>query len=185
MSKSDLTGRVRAFFGASDEKSRRSSGHGHRREGSRKSRASRASQQTVSVITLGIDDLPRSKRFYGEGFGWVPVFEDATIVFYQLNGLVLGTWLHDALAADMQRPVHGPGPNPGNAALAHNVRTQDEVAPLIARLVAAGGTLLRAADAPAYGGFRGYVADPDGHAWEIAHNPGFIMDEAGNVTFGV
>lgn len=181
MSKSDLTGRVRAFFGASEPTSRRSSGHGHRREGSRKSRASRASQQSVSVITLGIDDLPRSKRFYGEGFGWVPVFEDATIVFYQLNGLILGTWRHDALATDMQRAGHGPG----STALAHNVRTQDEVAPLIARLVAAGGSLLRAADAPAHGGFRGYVADPDGHAWEIAHNPGFIMDEAGNVTFGV
>lgn len=180
MSKSDLTQRVRAFFGASDETERRSSGSGRRREGSRKSR-SRASQQSVSVVTLGIDDLPRSKRFYGEGFGWVPVFEDATIVFYQLNGLILGTWLHEALAKDMQRPGHGPG----SAAFAHNVRTQDQVAPLIARLVAAGGTLLRAADTPAHGGFRGYVADPDGHAWEIAHNPGFIMDEAGNVTFGV
>jgi catechol 2,3-dioxygenase-like lactoylglutathione lyase family enzyme len=181
MSKSDLAGRMRSLFGASDDASRRSSGRSRRHDGSRKQRTSRASQPSVAVITLGIDDLARSKRFYGEGFGWTPVFEDATIVFYQMNGLILGTWLHDALAADMQRPGHGSG----SAALAHNVRTQGEVAPLIDRLVAAGGTLLRPADAPEHGGFRGYVADPDGHAWEIAHNPGFAMDAAGNVTFGV
>ena len=183
MSGSDLAGKMRAFFGASEDRksssgsSSGSSGRSHRH----KSRSVRKSQQAVSVITLGIDDLARSKRFYAEGFGWKPVFEDATIIFYQLNGLVLGTWLHTALAEDMKRPGHGPG----SAALAHNVRTQEEVEPLIGRLVAAGGTLLRAADAPPHGGFRGYVADPDGHAWEIAHNPGFTMDEAGNVTFGV
>ena len=181
MSGTDLAGRMRAFFGASDDTKKESSGRSHRREGSRKSRSSRKIRQSVSVITLGIDELARSKRFYTEGFGWSPAFEDATIVFYQMNGLVLGTWLSSALAGDMQRPGHGPG----SAALAHNVRTEEEVAPLIERLVAAGGTLLRAAEAPPHGGFRGYVADPDGHAWEIAHNPGFTMDEAGNVTFGV
>ncbi|MFA5965627.1 MAG: VOC family protein [Sphingomonas sp.] len=183
MSKGDLAGRMRAFFGASDEASRRSSDRSHRHEGSGKRRTPRTDPPSVAVITLGIDDLPRSKRFYGEGFGWVPVFEDAAIVFYQLNGVILGTWLRDALAADMRRP--GAGSTPGGVALAHNVRTESEVAPLIDRLVAAGGTLLRAADAPDHGGFRGYVADPDGHAWEIAHNPGFTMDAAGNVTFGV
>lgn len=181
MSGTDLAGRVRAFFGASDETKKRSSERSHRHGGSRKSRGARKVRQSVSVITLGVTDVARSKRFYGEGFGWSPVFEDATIVFYQMNGLVLGTWLANALAGDMQRPGHGPG----SAALAHNVRTREEVEPLIDRLVAAGGTLLRAADAPPHGGFRGYVADPDGHAWEIAYNPGFAMDEAGNVTFGV
>lgn len=181
MSKGDLAGRLRAFFGASDNGHRRSSGRSHREDGSVKQRTPRTSAPSVAVITLGIDDLPRSKRFYGEGFGWLPVFEDATIAFYQLNGVILGMWRHDALAADMRRPGRGPG----SAALAHNVRTQEEVAPLIDRLVAAGGTLLRPADAPEHGGYRGYVADPDGHAWEIAYNPGFAMDAAGNVTFGV
>jgi uncharacterized protein len=60
-------------------------------------------QQQISVITLGIDDIARSKRFYGEGFGWTPVFETPEIVFYQMNGLMLGTWLDSALEADMQR----------------------------------------------------------------------------------
>ncbi|MDO6414770.1 VOC family protein [Sphingomonas sp. BIUV-7] len=122
--------------------------------------------QALSVITLGIADLARSKRFYGEGFGWAPVFENDEIVFYQLNGIVFGTWLADKLAADMQRPAAGV---PAST-LAHNVGSEEEVTALIDRLAAAGGTILRAADAPAHGGFRGYVADPDGHAWEIAWN---------------
>jgi len=177
MSATNLAATMRALFGASEKSQRRSS---HRRQGSRRKGAA-TGRPHVSAITLGVADLARSRRFYGEGFGWAPVFEDATIIFYQLNGVVLGTWLASALAEDMQRPAAGPG----SVALAHNVRTQEEVAPLIARLVAAGGTLLRPAEAPLHGGLRGYVADPDGHAWEIAHNPGFAMDEAGNVTFGV
>lgn len=181
MSGNDLAGKIRTFFGASDDTKKRSSGRSHRHEGSGKSRRSRKIAHAVSVITLGIDDVARSKRFYAEGFGWTPVFEDPAIVFYQLNGLVLGTWLSSALAEDMRRPGHGPGAT----ALAHNVRARDEVEPLIERLVAAGGTLLRPADTPPHGGLRGYVADPDGHAWEIAHNPAFTMDEVGNVRFGV
>jgi uncharacterized protein len=60
-------------------------------------------QQQISVITLGVSDLARSRRFYVDGFGWRPVFENPEIVFYQMNGLMLGTWLETALAADMQR----------------------------------------------------------------------------------
>jgi catechol 2,3-dioxygenase-like lactoylglutathione lyase family enzyme len=99
-------------------------------------------QQRISLLTLGIADFARSKRFYGEGFGWVPVFETPGIVFYQMNGLMLG------------------------------------------RLAAAGGRMLRAADAPPHGGFRGYVADPDDHAWEIAWNPSWPIAADGRVTFG-
>ena len=74
-------------------------------------------QQQISVITLGIADIARSKRFYGEGFGWKPVFETPEIVFYQMNGLMLGTWLGSALEADMQRGLA----RPGAFSLAHNV----------------------------------------------------------------
>ena len=136
-------------------------------------------QQQIAVVTLGIADLARSKRFYAEGFGWAPVFENDEIAFYQMNGLVLGTWLKSALAEDMQRDGDGiPA-----FALAHNVGDEAEVAPLMARLVAAGGTLLREGDAPPHGGFRGYVADPDGHAWEIAWNPAWPIDAEGRVRF--
>ena len=137
-------------------------------------------EQTISVITLGIAELARSRRFYHDGFGWSPVFENDDIIFYQMNGLVLGTWLADALARDAQRPASAPG----NLALAHNVRAQDQVVPTMARLVAAGGQMLRPADAPPHGGLRGYIADPDGHVWEIAFNPAWTMDESGHVGFG-
>jgi catechol 2,3-dioxygenase-like lactoylglutathione lyase family enzyme len=139
-------------------------------------------QQQVSVITLGIADLARSRRFYGEGFGWSPVFENDEIAFYQMNGFVLGTWLKSGLELDSGRTGLS---RDGAFALAHNVGAQDEVEPLIARLESAGGTIIRPADAPAHGGYRGYVADPDGHAWEIAHNPAWRIDARGLVTFGV
>lgn len=139
-------------------------------------------QQQVSVVTLGIEDLGRSRRFYTEGFGWKPVFENDEIVFYQMNGFVLATWLAAKLGEDMQRQ------NAGSAApfaLAHNVTDQSEVQPLIDRLAAAGGTMLRKGDAPPHGGFRGYVADPDGNCWEIAWNPAWVIDANGHVTFGL
>lgn len=139
-------------------------------------------QQQISVITLGVEHLERSKRFYVDGFGWSPVFENAEIVFYQMNGLVLGTWARAALEADMGRSGLTA---PGAFSLAHNVGSSDEVEALIGRLAAAGGTVLRPADAPPHGGFRGYVADPDGHGWEIAWNPAWAIDAAGHVTFGL
>ena len=139
-------------------------------------------QQQISVITLGVDDLARSRQFYGEGFGWTPVFENEEIAFYQMNGLVLGTWLKGSLAENMHRPGTA---GAGAYGLAHNVPTEGDVQPLIDRLAAAGGTVLRPGDAPPHGGFRGYVADPDGHAWEIAWNPAWSIDEQGHVTFGV
>jgi catechol 2,3-dioxygenase-like lactoylglutathione lyase family enzyme len=137
-------------------------------------------QQQISVITLGIGELPRSRRFYTEGFGWVPVFENEAIIFYQMNGLVLGTFEKSALENDMNR--HGLS-SPGAFSLAHNVPSQTDVRRLMDRLVDAGGRVIRPADAPPHGGFRGYVADPDDHAWEIAWNPAWRIDENGLVTF--
>ncbi|MBJ6132643.1 VOC family protein [Ochrobactrum sp. Q0168] len=139
-------------------------------------------KQQISVITLGIADLEPSRRFYVEGFGWTPIFENEEIVFYQMNGFVLGTFLKTSLEADMNRSGLL---QPGAFSLAHNVEQKSDVAPLMQRLVEAGGTLLRAADAPPHGGFRGYVADPDDHAWEIAWNPAWQINEKGLVTFGV
>lgn len=138
-------------------------------------------QQQVSVITLGVRELERSKRFYMRGFGWTPVFDNSEVVFYQMNGFVLGTWGVNELEADMQRPGLK---TPGAFSLAHNVATIDEVNRLIERLAAAGGRIVRHGDAPPHGGFRGYVADPDDHAWEIAWNPAWAIDEQGHVTFG-
>ena len=137
-------------------------------------------QAQMSVITLGVAALPPSRRFYAEGFGWAPVFENSEILFYQLNGFVLGTWLEAALAADSQRPGLA---RPGAFSLAHNLPRAEDVAPAMDRLIAHGGSLLRAADAPPHGGMRGYVADPDGHAWEIAFNPSCPISPEGHVRF--
>lgn len=139
-------------------------------------------QHQISVITLGVTDLARTRRFYVEGFDWAPVFENPEILFFQMNGLMLGTYLHSAMQQDMGQPIT---PGAGAYALAHNVATKADVVPLMARLCAHGGTTLRPADAPPHGGFRGYVADPDGHAWEIAWNPAWQIDAEGHVRFGL
>lgn len=138
-------------------------------------------QQQISVITLGIADLSASKKFYMSGFGWRPVFENAEVVFYQMNGLMLGTWLRPKLEEDSKRKTQ----RPGAFALAHNVGSEDEVDGVIDMLAKAGGRVLRAADAPLHGGYRGYIADFDDHAWEIAFNPAWKIDAEGHVTFGV
>ena len=139
-------------------------------------------QHQISVITLGIADLERSRRFYEQGFGWNPVFANDEIIFYQMNGFVLGTFKRASLEADMNRTGLV---TPGAFSLAHNVAARDDVAPVMQKLIEAGGTLLREADAPPHGGFRGYVADPDDHAWEIAWNPAWAVDAEGHVTFAL
>lgn len=137
-------------------------------------------QQQIAVVTLGISDLERSKAFYRDGFGWTPVFENAEIAFYQMNGFVLGTWLKSSLEEDtMQQGL----PGSGAVALAHNVSKEGDVQTVLDKLVAAGATVLREADEPPQGGRRGYIADPDGHIWEIAFNPMWPIDEDGHVTF--
>ncbi|WP_421997317.1 VOC family protein [Reyranella sp.] len=137
-------------------------------------------QQQISCITLGVANLGRSRTFYVDRFGWRPVFENDEIVFYQMNGLMLGTWLDAALQDDKRQ---GAVQRPGAFALAHNVPAPADVQPLLDRLARHGGRLLRAADAPPHGGLRGYVADPDDHAWEIAFNPVWPIAENGWVTF--
>ncbi len=137
-------------------------------------------QQQISVITLGVGDLARSRNFYVNGFDWRPVFENDEIIFYQMNGFVLGTWLTSALENDMQRVGLS---RPGAFALAHNVSSQAQVQPLLEKLESAGGRVLRTGDTPVHGGFRGYVADPDEHSWEIAFNPAWTISDNGFVTF--
>jgi catechol 2,3-dioxygenase-like lactoylglutathione lyase family enzyme len=138
-------------------------------------------QQQISCTTLGVADIARSRRFYAEGFGWKPVFEQADIVFYQMNGLMLGTWLVKALEDDMGRKLV----RPGAFSVAHNVAKKEDVQPVLDRLAGFGGRILLAASAPPHGGMRGYVADPDDHAWEIAWNPQWPISPEGYVTWGI
>lgn len=137
-------------------------------------------QQQIAVVTLGISDLERSKAFYQEGFSWTPVFENAEIAFYQMNGFVFGTWLKSSLEDDTKQQVLS---GSGAVTLAHNVPEESNVQTVIDQLVAAGAVVLREADEPPQGGRRGYIADPDGHVWEIAFNPLWPIDEDGHVAF--
>ena len=121
------------------------------------------------MITLGVSDLERSKKFYRDGLG-LPLREDeADIAFFPLNGTWLALYGREALAEDATVAPTGAGFS--GIALAHNVSSEDEVREVLAEAVAAGGTLVKEAQKVFWGGYSGYFADPDGHLWEVAHNP--------------
>jgi len=133
-------------------------------------------EQRVSLITLGVADTARSRAFY-EALGWKAAFENEEVVFFQLNGIVLGLFRRDSFDLDMKRDNDGTG----RIALAYNVRDRSEVDPALDRAVSAGGSVLKRAEEAPWGGYSGYFADPDGHAWEVAHNPAWTIDAAGHV----
>ena len=135
-------------------------------------------EQRISLITLGVDDLARSRGFY-EALGWQGQEVEET-VFFQAGGSALVLWGRDKLAADGQVPPGGGG-GFGGMALAQNVRSSTEVDQILATAAAAGATITRPAGPTSYGGYAGYFADPDGHIWEIAHNPGFALADDGSL----
>ena len=133
----------------------------------------------ISLVTLGVTDLARSKRFYA-ALGWHGQEVQET-VFVQAGGLVLVLWGRDKLAADSG--VAGtPSGGFGGIVLAHNVRSRAEVDAIVADATQAGATVTRPPAETFYGGYAGVFADPDGHLWEIAHNPGFVLGEDGSLT---
>lgn len=139
-------------------------------------------EQRLSLITLGVADLARSRRFYEEGLGWRPSGAgNDEVAFYQLGGLALALWGREDLAADAGLPRPGPAEGFAGIALAHNGRARDEVDTILARAAAAGGRLLRAGAATPWGGYTGYFADPDGHLWEVAWNPHFPLEADGSL----
>ena len=135
----------------------------------------------ISLITLGVADLDRSKRFYAQWLEAAPVLDTGEVAFFQLAGLVLGLWPWTALSADARLPKDRPAA--GGIVLAHNVRRRDEVEPVLAAAVKAGAALLRPAESRPWGGYTGYFADPDGHLWEVAWNPAWPIDAEGRVRF--
>ncbi|GAA0684863.1 VOC family protein [Marinobacterium maritimum] len=135
-------------------------------------------QQRVSVITLGVESLDRSRTFY-ESMGWSAGVCEGQIVFFQLNGLILALYPREALAEDAKM-------NPGGAGfkgitLAYNTASHEETDVILARAVEAGGQLVKPAQKVFWGGYSGYFADPDGHLWEVAFNPFWRLDEEGNI----
>ncbi|MGH9134352.1 MAG: VOC family protein [Ilumatobacteraceae bacterium] len=135
-------------------------------------------EQRVSLITLGVEDIARSRAFY-EALGWHGQEVDAT-VFFQAGGLAVVLWGRDKLAADAG--IEDAGIERfGGTALAHNVRDKAEVDEILAAAVRAGAVVTSPARETSYGGYAGYFADPDGHLWEVAHNPGFTLDADGTL----
>jgi catechol 2,3-dioxygenase-like lactoylglutathione lyase family enzyme len=139
----------------------------------------------ISLVTVGVADLARSRRFYAEGLGWRPVLDTPEIVFFQLGPMVLGLWPFAELAKDARLPLPSSPVPAGGIALAHNVRSRAEVDALLKAAVRAGASLLKPGQEQPWGGYSGYFADPDGHPWEVAWNPAWMLDDEGRVTFGV
>lgn len=136
-------------------------------------------EQRISLVTLGVLDLKRSISFY-EKLGWRrSMAELEGVAFFQTGGSVFGLYPRDKLAEDAQIPPDGSGF--GGFALAQNVRSKEEVDRVLAEAVAAGGKLLKPAQEVFWGGYSGYFADPDGHPWEIAWNPGFEILSDGSI----
>lgn len=135
-------------------------------------------EQRVSLITLGVADLAVARAFY-EKLGWRGTEVEET-VFFQAGGLGLVLWSREKLAADVGLEDRGDD-GFGGIALAQNVRSREEVEAVVALAEEAGATIAKRPAETFYGGYSAYFADPDGHLWEVAHNPGFTLAADGSL----
>jgi len=132
-------------------------------------------EQRISIVTLGVDDLARARAFY-ERMGWQGQEVEET-VFFQAGPMALVLWGRDKLAADSGVPDDGSGFD--RVTLAQNVRSAAEVDAVVAAATEAGASVTRQPATTFYGGYASVFLDPDGHAWEIAFNPGFTITDDG------
>ncbi|MGA2419194.1 MAG: VOC family protein [Candidatus Acidiferrum sp.] len=136
-------------------------------------------EQRISIITLGVADLPRSIAFY-ERLGWRrSMQETAGIAFFQAGGMAFALYPREELAKDANISPVGQG-FPGFS-LAYNARTRDKVDSILAEAQAAGAKLQKPALEAFWGGYSGYFADPDGYLWEVAWNPSFTISSDGTL----
>lgn len=136
-------------------------------------------EQRISVITLGVQDLARARTFY-QALGWIPGSEvEDEVVFFQTGGVVFGLWDRARLAEDSTVADAGGW---GGITLAHNVRSPEEVDRVIAEAGAAGAVIGREPAETFWGGYSGVFIDPDGHPWEVAHNPFWRLAADGSVS---
>jgi uncharacterized protein len=141
----------------------------------------RCMDQRLSLVTLGVGDLARSRAFY-EALGWhTNAAPDDDVVFFQAGGMIVALWSREKLAEDSC--VADPG-GWGGITLAYNARSPAEVDDVIAAAEAAGATIPRAGAETFWGGYSGVFIDPDGHPWEVAHNPHWTIADDGSVRLG-
>ncbi|MER6827587.1 VOC family protein [Streptosporangium sp. NPDC000563] len=142
-------------------------------------------EQKVHFITLSTRDLDAARAFYREGLGWTPLLDvPEEIIFFQVApGMVLGLFDAEKFVEDMQgTAVDG---KLGGFTLSVNVPTPADVDATVRRAVEVGGTLVKSPQTANFGGYHGHVADPNGVIWEICYNPGWRLDETGQVHLGL
>jgi hypothetical protein len=125
----------------------------------------------ISMITLGVRDLAAAVEFYEKGLGWPRMESPPEVAFFTLNGTWLGLYGREALAEDARVSSDGAGFEAFT--LSHNVRSEQEVDEVVSQAVEAGATLVKKPQKVFWGGYHAYFKDPDGHLWEVAHNPLF------------
>jgi uncharacterized protein len=134
-------------------------------------------ENRVSLVTLGVADLARARAFY-EALGWRGESPDGDVVFFQAGSMILALWGRAALAADSTVEDAGGW---GGVTLAYNVGSPAEVDTVLAEAAVAGATIGRPGAETFWGGYSGVFIDPDGHPWEVAHNPGWLLAPDGSV----
>jgi catechol 2,3-dioxygenase-like lactoylglutathione lyase family enzyme len=136
-------------------------------------------EQRLSLITLGVADLARARAFY-EALGWTSSARpNDDVVFFQAGGTIVALWGRDQLAEDTVVEDNGGW---GGITLAHNVRSPAEVDAVLAEAEAAGATILRPGAETFWGGYSGVFVDPEGHPWEVAHNPHWTLHDDGSIS---
>lgn len=137
-------------------------------------------EQRLSLITLGVADLGRAVSFY-EALGWTVAndVEAQDVAFFQAPGMAVALWHRDELAQDS---TVDDGGGWGGVTFAYNVRSPDEADAVLAEAEAAGATIGRSGGETPWGGYSGIFIDPDGHPWEVAHNPGWTIAEDGSLS---
>jgi catechol 2,3-dioxygenase-like lactoylglutathione lyase family enzyme len=138
-------------------------------------------EQRLSLVTLGVRDLARARRFY-EALGWTSGAAPADdVVFFQAGCMIVALWGRDQLAEDT---VAQDGGGWGGITLAYNARSPAQVDSVLAEADAAGGTIARPGAETFWGGYSGVFVDPEGHSWEVAHNPHWTIRDDGSVSLG-
>lgn len=134
----------------------------------------------LTLVTLGVKDLQKSLAFYKDGLGW-PAKPQGDVVFIPLtNGVILSLYGRDDLAKDAG--VNAEGSGFSGITLAHNAGSKEEVDAIFEAVKAAGATIVKAPKKAEWGGYSGYFSDPDGHLWEVAHNPFWQLNNDGSAN---
>jgi uncharacterized protein len=135
-------------------------------------------EQRLSLVTLGVDDLDAARRFY-EALGWTETPRAEGVVFFQAGGMVVGLWSRTELAKDSGVDDSGGW---GGVTFAYNTRSREDVDTVIEEARSAGARIAREPGETFWGGYSGVFVDPDGHPWEVAHNPAWTIADDGSIV---